>query len=397
MKNIDKFFNNSAEKLLNKFFEQIQYGYLAVTFPSGKKAEFFGKSRGIKADIKLNNFLFLKKLLNKGSIGFAESYMDGDFSTSDLKNLLFFSRKNESYFFKYKKGNFLHRLLSKINNYIHQNTKKQSKRNISYHYDLGNKFYELWLDKTMSYSSGFYVLPEDDLSKAQINKYKKIVEPMYLNEQSTLLDIGCGWGGFSSYVAKNFGSKIKAITNSKNHFEYTSQIIQQEGLNEKVKVELKDYRDVKERFDYISSIEMFEAVGKKYWPIYFEKIKHSLNSNGIANLQIITINEKQKKSYQNSQDFIQKYIFPGGMLPSKKQIVELSNLSGLEVCKIYDFGDSYANTLNEWNKKFQNTWHLIAKQGFHQRFKRMWEYYFAYCEVGFATKTTDVSHFLLKL
>ncbi len=397
MKNIDKFFNNSAEKLLNKFFEQIQYGYLAVTFPSGKKAEFFGKSRGIKADIKFNNFLFLKKLLNKGSIGFAESYMDGDFSTSDLKNLLFFSRKNESYFSKYKKGNFLHRLLSKINNYIHQNTKKQSKRNISYHYDLGNKFYELWLDKTMSYSSGCYLLPEDDLSKAQINKYKKIVEPMYLNEQSTLLDIGCGWGGFSSYVAKNFGSKIKAITNSKNHFEYTSQIIQQEGLNEKVKVELKDYRDVKERFDYISSIEMFEAVGKKYWPIYFEKIKHSLNSNGIANLQIITINEKQKKSYQNSLDFIQKYIFPGGMLPSKKQIVELSNLSGLEVCKIYDFGDSYANTLNEWNKKFQNTWHLIAKQGFHQRFKRMWEYYFAYCEVGFTTKTTDVSHFLLKL
>ena len=174
-------------------------------------------------------------------------------------------------------------------------------------------------------------------------------------------------------------------------------MILKEGLNEKVKVEFQDYRDVKDKFDYISSIEMFEAVGKKYWPIYFDKIKHSLNVGGIANLQIITINESKRESYQKNQDFIQKYIFPGGMLPSKKQITELANLAGLELREIYDFGESYANTLNEWNKKFQNTWHLIAKQGFPKRFKRMWEYYFAYCEVGFTTKTTDVSHFLLKL
>jgi len=397
MKSIDKFFNHSAEKLLNKFFKKMNYGQLEVVFPSGRKAEFLGNETGLKVNIQLHNFLLIKKLFNKGSLGFAESYINGDFSTSDLKNLLFFARKNEPYFFQYNKGKLLHKILSKINNYINQNSKKQSKKNISYHYDLGNKFYELWLDKTMSYSSGFYLLPEDDLSKAQINKYKKIVDPMQLDDQSTLLDIGCGWGGFSSYVAKNFGSRIKAITNSKNHFEYTSQMILKEGLYEKVKVEFQDYRDVKDKFDYISSIEMFEAVGKKYWPIYFDKIKHSLNVGGIANLQIITINESKRESYQKNQDFIQKYIFPGGMLPSKKQITELANLAGLELREIYDFGESYANTLNEWNKKFQNTWHLIAKQGFPKRFKRMWEYYFAYCEVGFTTKTTDVSHFLLKL
>ena len=397
MQSINKFFNHSAEKLLKSIFKKIHYGQLEVVFPSGRKAEFLGNERGLKANIQLHNFLLIKKLFNKGSVGFAESYMDGDFTTNDLKNLLFFARKNEPYFFQYNKGKLLHRILSKVNNYINQNSKKQSKKNISYHYDLGNKFYELWLDKTMSYSSGFYLFPEDDLSKAQINKYKKIVEPMRLNDQSTLLDIGCGWGGFSSYVAKNFGSKIKAITNSKNHFEYTSQMIQKEGLNEKVKVEFQDYRDVKDKFDYISSIEMFEAVGKKYWPIYFDKIKNSLNGSGIANLQIITINECKRESYQKNQDFIQKYIFPGGVLPSKKQIIELANFSGLELREVYDFGDSYANTLNEWNKKFQNTWYLIAKQGFPKRFKRMWEYYFAYCEVGFTTKTTDVSHFLLKL
>ena len=397
MKSINKFFNHSAEKLLKRFFKKIHYGQLKVVFPSGRKADFLGNETGLKANIQLHNFLLIKKLFNKGAVGFAESYMDGDFTTNDLKNLLFFASKNEPYFFQYNRGKLLHRILSKVNNYINQNSKKQSKKNISYHYDLGNKFYELWLDKTMSYSSGFYLLPEDDLSKAQINKYNKIVEPMQLNDQSTLLDIGCGWGGFSSYVAKNFGSKIKAITNSKNHFEYTAQMIQKEGLNEKVKVEFQDYRDVKDKFDYISSIEMFEAVGKKYWPIYFDKIKNSLNGSGIANLQIITINESKRESYQKNQDFIQKYIFPGGMLPSKKQIIELANVSGLELREVYDFGDSYANTLNEWNKKFQNTWYLIAKQGFPKRFKRMWEYYFAYCEVGFTTKTTDVSHFLLKL
>jgi len=397
MQNLNNFFHNSAEKVTNQFFKRIKYGSLKVFFPSGKIVYFKGSNLGIEADIKLSNFLMVEKLLRKGKVGFAESYMNGDFSTSNLKNLLIFAQQNESSYLDKKQGQFFYRLISKINNYLNQNTKSKSQKNISYHYDLGNKFYELWLDASMNYSSGYFALPDDDLSKAQLNKYQKIIEPMQLNEGTTLLEIGCGWGGFSSYVAKNFKTKINAITNSKEQFEYASRMISNEGLNEKVTVELKDYRDINGKYDYISSIEMFEAVGQKYWPVYFEKIKNCLNDSGLATLQIITISEDKKELYQKNQDFIQQYIFPGGVLPSKKQIFQTAASLGLKLNEFNSFGNSYANTLNIWNEKFQNAWHLIAEQGYSIRFKRMWEYYFSYCEVGFITKATDVSHFLLKL
>ena len=397
MLNLNKFFNQSFEKVAEKFFRRIQYGNLRVSFPSGEIFCFKGKNQGIDADIKLNNFLIIKKLLRKGSIGFAESYMDGDFLSDNLTNLLLFAQQNESNYIINNQGKWFYKPLRKINNYLNQNNKYKSKKNISYHYDLGNKFFELWLDKSMNYSSGFFLLPFDDLSNAQLNKYKKIIEPMQLNDKSTLLEIGCGWGGVSSYVAKNFGSKINAITNSKEQFEYTSRMISNEGLNEKVKVELMDYRDINGKYDYISSIEMFEAVGKKYWPVYFEKIKNCLNDKGVATLQIITINEDKKELYQKNPDFIQQYIFPGGFLPSKKQIFQITESLGLKLNEFNSFGNSYANTLSIWNKRFQDAWHQIAEQGYSTRFKRMWEYYLAYCEVGFATKATDVSHFLLKL
>ena len=298
MQNNHGFFNKSAEKIANNFFNKIKYGNLKVFFPSGKVKTYYGNKQGVNVDIKLNNFLIVSKLLRKGSIGFAESYMDEDYSTSNLKNLLIFARQNEPHYINNKHGKWMYKLLIKINNFFNQNTKQRSKKHISHHYDLGNKFYQLWLDNSMSYSSGFFLLPEDDLSKAQLNKYSKIIEPMKLNDNNTLLDIGCGWGGFSSYVAKNYGTQVKAITNSKNHFEYTSQMISKEGLNEKVKVEFKDYRDIDEKFDYISSIEMFEAVGIKYWPIYFDKIKNCLNCNGMAALQIISIDENKREFYE---------------------------------------------------------------------------------------------------
>ncbi len=397
MQNLNNFFNNYTEKATNQFFKRIKFGTLKVFFPSGKIVYFKAKNLGIKADIKLNNFLMVGKLLRKGEVGFAESYMNGDFSTSNLKNLLIFAKQNQSSYIYNKQLKWFYKLISKMNNYLNQNTKSKSQKNISYHYDLGNKFYELWLDASMNYSSGYFELASDDLPKAQLNKYQKIIEPMQLNDKTTLLEIGCGWGGFSSYVAKNFGTKINAITNSKEQFEYTSRMISKEGLNEKVTVEFKDYRDVKGKYDYISSIEMFEAVGQKYWPIYFEKIKSCLNDSGLATFQIITINEDKRESYQKNPDFIQQYIFPGGVLPSKKQIFQTAASLGLKLNEFNSFGNSYANTLSIWNEQFQNTWHLIAKQGYSIRFKRMWEYYFSYCEVGFITKATDVSHFLLKL
>ena len=315
MQNINNFFHYSVEKVTDRFFKRIKYGNLKVSFPSGKIVHFKGSNQGINADIELNNFLLIEKLLRKGVVGFAESYMDGDFSTYNLKNLLIFAKQNESFYLDRKQGRWFYKLLGQINNYLNQNTKSKSQKNISYHYDLGNKFYELWLDASMNYSSGYFSLPDEDLSKAQLNKYQKIIEPMQLNDRTTLLEIGCGWGGFSSYVAKNFRAKIKAITNSKEQFEYTSRMISNEGLNEKVTVEFKDYRDINEKYDNISSIEMFEAVGQKYWPVFFEKIKNCLNNNGLATLQIITISEDKRELYQKNQDFIQQYIFPGGVLP----------------------------------------------------------------------------------
>ena len=397
MQNINNFFHHSVEKVTARFFKRIKNGNLKVSFPSGKIVYFKGSNQGVNADIKLNNFLLIKKLLRKGVVGLAESYMDGDFSTYNLKNLLIFAQQNESFYLDRKQGRWLYKLLGKINHYLNQNTKSKSQKNISYHYDLGNKFYELWLDASMNYSSGYFALPTEDLSKAQLNKYQKIIEPMQLNDRTTLLEIGCGWGGFSSYVAKNFRTKIKAITNSKEQFEYTSRMISNEGLNEKVSVEFKDYRDVNGKYDYISSIEMFEAVGQKYWSVFFEKIKNCLNNNGLATFQIITISEDKRELYQKNPDFIQQYIFPGGVLPSKKQIFETASSLGLKLNEFNSFGNSYANTLSIWNEQFQNSWYLIAEQGYSTRFKRMWEYYFSYCEAAFITKATDVSHFLLKL
>ena len=397
MQKINKFFSHSIEKVAEKIFQKTLYGNLTVSFPSGKIKNYKGSEKGIQADLRLKNFSMIVKLIKKGAVGFAESYMDGDFSTYNLKNLLIFAKQNESFYLDRKQGRWFYKLLGQINNYLNQNTKSKSQKNISYHYDLGNKFYELWLDASMNYSSGYFSFPNEDLSKAQLNKYQKIIEPMQLNDRTTLLEIGCGWGGFSSYVAKNFRAKIKAITNSKEQFEYTSRMISNEGLNEKVTVEFKDYRDINEKYDYISSIEMFEAVGQKYWSVFFEKIKNCLNNSGLATFQIITISEDKRELYQKNPDFIQQYIFPGGVLPSKKQIFQTAASLGLKLNEFNSFGNSYANTLSIWNEQFQNTWHLIAKQGYSIRFKRMWEYYFSYCEVGFITKATDVSHFLLKL
>ena len=396
MQKINKFFSHSIEKVAEKIFQKTLYGNLTVSFPSGKINNYKGSEKGIQADLRLKNFSMIVKLIKKGAIGFAESYMDGDFSTNNLKNLLIFCEINKTAYIDRKQEKVLYKLLSKISHYLNENTKSNSKKNISQHYDLGNNFYEMWLDDSMTYSSGLFELPYDNLSKAQINKYKKIIEPMQLNDTTTLLEIGCGWGGFSSYVAKNFGTKIDAITNSKEQYRYTANKICKEGLNEKVNVQFMDYRDISNKYDNISSIEMFEAVGIKYWPVYFKKVKECLKNNGIATLQIITIDENKREFYQRNPDFIQQYIFPGGVLPSKKQLHQITSNVGLKLDELNSFGKSYANTLNLWNNQFQNAWYLIAEQGFSSRFKRMWEYYLSYCEAAFLTKATDVSHFLLK-
>ena len=396
MQLFNNYFDNSMQKIADNFLIKLKKGDLSVIYPSGENRLFSGDKSGYSADIKLNNYKIFSKLLRKGATGFAESYMDGDFETSDLSKLLLFGNDNETDYLQTKTDKSFIDYYVKIKHYLNENTKYKSKKNIEYHYDLGNNFYKYWLDQSMTYSSAIFPTKECDLFSAQINKYKQIAEPMNLNENSNLLEIGCGWGGFSAYVAKNFKTKVKAITISREQFEFASQHILDEGLNEKVTIEMRDYRDIKERYSSVASIEMFEAVGKKYWSTFLKVIQNSLTHDGIASLQIITIDDKKAKKYQNTPDFIQQYIFPGGVLPSKIQLETLSNEIGMSIVELNNFKNSYAKTLQIWNHKFQDSWPDIAAQGFSLRFKKMWEYYLSYCEVGFLTGATDVSQFILK-
>ena len=388
-------FQQSFEIVAKKFFSKIHYGELKVKFPSGETKNFRGIDINQKADLTIYNYKFISKILKRKAIGFAESYMDGDFNSSNLTNLLLLSFKNEKYFLENLKSNLIFNIYTKFRHFLNENTKSQSKRNIKYHYDLGNNFYNKWLDRSMTYSSAYFERENENLFDAQLNKYHKIAEALHLNENSNVLEIGCGWGGFSTYAAKNFKSTIDAITISKAQYEYAAKKIQKEGLGEKVTIKLKDYRDIDNQYSNIASIEMFEAVGKKYWEKYFNVLKESLANSGKAALQIITIDEKRAFNYQNQPDFIQQYIFPGGMLSTKKELNDINKKVGLDIKEIKSFGLSYAKTLQLWNKQFQNSWHDLVELGFNDRFKRMWEFYLAYCETGFISKSTDVSHFII--
>ncbi len=395
-----KFFKNNfdktLEKLLKKFLSKIKFGNLEVEFPSGEKITYSGINDGLSASIKIHNFIFLSYIFKRGSVGYAEAYMKGYYTTTNLTNLLMLSHKNEKYFLNNINSNIFYLTLSKIKHFLKDNSKSQSKKNIKYHYDLGNKFYEKWLDQTMTYSSAIFDNKNTNLTDAQENKYKKIADSLSLNENSKTLEIGCGWGGFSSYIAKNYKCKVDAITISKEQFNYTASKIQKEGLGEKVAVQFKDYREINKKYSNIASIEMFEAVGKKYWNSYFDIIQNSLSDNGKAALQIITIDESRAEDYQTRPDFIQQYIFPGGMLPTKAQLETSAKEVGLKCLELLSFGKSYAKTLNIWNSQFQDSWNDVSRFGFDSNFKRMWEFYFSYCETGFLSSSIDVSHFLIK-
>ena len=390
--NLDK----TLEKLVKNFLSKIKYGSLEVKFPSSEKKTYSGIEDGISASINIHNYSFLSYIFKRGSVGYAEAYMKGFYSTTNLTNLLILSHINEKYFLDNINSNIFYSTLSKIKHFLKDNSKSQSKNNIQYHYDLGNNFYEKWLDKSMTYSSAIFDNKNTNLLDAQQNKYKKIADTLSLNENSKTLEIGCGWGGFSSFIAKNYKCKVDAITISKEQFEFTSNKIQSEGLSEKVSVQFKDYRDVNTKYSNIASIEMFEAVGKKYWNNYFDILNNALSNNGKAAIQVITIDEKRSLEYQRTPDFIQQYIFPGGMLPTKNQLEQNAKNVGMKFIELLSFGKSYAKTLNLWNIQFQQSWEDVSKFGFDLRFKRMWEFYLSYCETGFLSKSTDVSHFLIK-
>ena len=333
-------------------------------------------------------------MIKNGSIGFAESYMRDEFETENLSDLIEITARNINEIHKFS-GLLDLPLINFFRNIFIKNTKYRSKLNIAKHYDLGNEFFSLWLDKTLTYSSAIFDKKSENLSDAQNNKYQKLIDLIQPKNGDRVLEIGCGWGGFAEYFGKKYDVKLDCITISKKQYEYAKQRIHKCGLNEKVNVEIKDYRDINYKYNSIASIEMIEAVGQNYLAGYFSTLKNNLSSNGTAAIQAITIDDSLFQRYKNKQDFIQKYIFPGGFLPNKNSIDKYISQNDLTIKSYESYADHYSNTLSMWRDEFINKWDLIKKQGFDLTFKRMWEFYLSYCEAGFKSKNIDLIQFSL--
>ena len=375
--------------------KNISYGYLELVDSNGIKYFFGNKDSSLKAQIKINNHDFTSKLLRKGSTGLGESYINNEFETNDLPSLIELSARNINVTYKFSGLLKIPFAQSMFNKFIYTNTKERSKKNIAAHYDLGNEFFSIWLDKTLTYSCGIFNSSDETLEKAQINKYNKLIELIKPKPGNKILEIGCGWGGFAEQLAKNYDVKLDCITISKKQFEFTKGKINRLGLNHKVNIKMADYRDIKKVYENIISIEMIEAVGEKYLNNYFKTIKENLAPGGTAAIQSIVINDSLYDRYRAKEDFIQKFIFPGGFLPSLKSLKKLSSNSGLVFDSQKLYGEHYSNTLQKWRKSFLNSWVEISRQGFNLNFKNMWDFYLSYCEAGFKSKNINLLQFSL--
>ena len=388
-------FNLLSDKIVFNSLKLIKHGFLEIQNHDSKIYKFGNESEQLRAKIKINKPGLTLQIIKSGSVGLAEAYMRNEFETDNLTNLIEITAKNIKIVYKFS-GIFDLSMINKLKSIFIKNNKSRSKKNISKHYDLGNDFFSLWLDPSLTYSSAIFEKQKDDLFSAQLNKYKKLTELIKPNVGNKILEIGCGWGGFAEYVGKNYDVKLECITISKENFEFSKKRIFEKGLNEKVNIFLKDYRDVKDKYDSIASIEMIEAVGQNYLVNYFKSIKKNLSENGRAAIQAITIDDSLFDRYKTKEDFIQKYIFPGGFLPSKRKLYDLSSSNGLEIKKYESYGSHYSNTLKIWRDEFLKKWEEISKHGFDNKFKRMWHFYLSYCEAGFKSKNIDLIQFSMQ-
>ena len=389
------FIYKTSDKIVFNILSKINYGYLEITSFDGNVFKFGNPEDSLKANLIIKKPNFTYNLVSGGSIGFAECYMRGEFETNNLSNLIELTARNIKIIYKFS-GLLDLPVINFIKNKIIKNTKSRSKDNIAKHYDLGNDFFSLWLDDTLTYSSAIFENETKNLAEAQNNKYQKLIDLINPNNGDKVLEIGCGWGGFAEYIGKKYDVKLDCITISKQQFEYTKERIHKCGLNEKVNIEIKDYRDLKGKYNSIASIEMIEAVGQNYLDSYFKTIKGNLSENGKVAIQAITIDDSLFDRYKNKQDFIQKYIFPGGFLPNKNSINKYVSDNGLTINSYISYADDYANTLAIWKEEFSKKWNLIKNQGFDLTFKRMWEFYLSYCEAGFKSKNIDLIQFSLQ-
>lgn len=388
--------NRWALDTLLKHLPRLEYGTLDLHLPSGQSLQFGHAQNGQpRAEIRIHHMRALRRLLHGGAIGWAESHMDGDWDSADLVSLFQWALGNEDTLRHLISGNRLLRGLNRVRHLLRANTRRGSRRNIAYHYDLGNDFYSLWLDPSMTYSAALYPAQAprqgmDALHQAQLNKYRHICHSLKLRPGQQVLEIGCGWGGFAELAAREFGVQVHGITLSIEQLQFARQRIAQAGLDEYCRFTLTDYRDLQAQYDHIVSIEMFEAVGEEHWPTYFDKVRHFLKPGGQARLQVISIEDSRFTAYRDSADFIQTYIFPGGLLPSPERLRRQIGKADLRLEQEQTFAPDYVDTLREWRHRFIEQWPRIHALGFDERFRRMWLYYLAYCESGFRHGRIDV-------
>ncbi|MFO1073741.1 MAG: cyclopropane-fatty-acyl-phospholipid synthase family protein [Geminicoccaceae bacterium] len=382
--------------LLLRLADRLSCGSLDLVLPDGTTRRLTGAAPGPHAVLVVHRGRVAHRYLRGGRLGFAEAYVAGDWDTPDLATLLALLSLNVEAWGNEQPSTPLRRWQRRLNHVLRPNSRTGSRRNIHAHYDLGNEFFAAWLDPSMTYSAALFGPEVRDLEQAQHAKNQALAERIGLTPGHRLLEIGCGWGGFALTAAKEFGARVTAITVSRAQAEYARARVFREGLAEQVEILLEDYRDVRGRFDRIASIEMFEAVGERFWPVFFTQLRERLAPDGRAGLQVITIADRYFEAYRRDADFIQAYIFPGGMLPASGELARQVKAAGLTVLGELRFGGSYADTLRLWNERFQAAWPSVRELGFDERFRRIWTYYLAYCEAGFRTQATDVVQTVLR-
>ena len=388
---LGKLIISAAKRLLPQDFK----GSLELTLPSGQMIMVGGQNPGEKADLKLKNFKVVWAGIRRAQLGFFERYMAGDVESRNPTAFFRFYLQNRSGIDGAGRGIFNASLLDKLWHKKRDNNKDRSKDNIAAHYDLGNAFYKLWLDDTMTYSSAIFDSKANSLEAAQRLKYAHVLDAAEVKKGSKVLEIGCGWGGFAEEAAKR-GAEVHGITLSKEQLAFANQRLVDAKLDDKAKMHFEDYRDTKGTFDAIASIEMIEAVGEPHWPTYFKTLFNRLKPGGAAAIQGITILESNYESYRGGVDFIQRYVFPGGMLLTKDIMREQSAKAGLLLEKIECFGLSYAETLRQWRVRFEAAWPKIMPLGFDERFRKLWTLYLCYCEAGFAEGLIDVGIYKIR-
>ncbi|MDZ4095334.1 MAG: cyclopropane-fatty-acyl-phospholipid synthase family protein [Paracoccaceae bacterium] len=377
-----------------RVFAQVQglrHGRLDLVLEDGRRFRAEGGAPGPVAEFETHNNDLFARLIREGDLGFADAYLEGWWSTPDLQAFMDLVHADNEAIQDGFYGMAMVRAFERARHWLRSNSRRQARRNIAHHYDLGNEFYRLWLDDSMTYSSALFRSGQESLERAQEQKYASMLDQMGAKPGDHVLEIGCGWGGFAEYAARERGMRVTGLTISQAQYDYAVARIARAGLADRVEIKLQDYRDERGLYDGIVSIEMFEAVGEKYWPVYFDVLRERLRPGRNATLQIITLHESRFALYRKGVDFIQKHIFPGGMVPSHSALLREVARAGLDLKGSIEFGPSYSHTLRRWHATFNARWEDVARLGFDDRFRRMWNYYLTSCAGAFQSGNCDVT------